>query len=86
MKTATGLVLWWMKLCGFYGWTSSWKTLYALPGYENHPMLLAHERTHLMQMERDGWLVFHIKSLWYLLRYGYHDSPYEIEARQISGT
>lgn len=85
MKTATGLVLWWMRLWGYYGWTSSWGTLYALAGYEDNLILRRHEECHLMQMRRDGWLVFHVKTLWYLVRYGYTNSPYEIEARAAEG-
>jgi hypothetical protein len=86
MKTATGLVLWWLKLWGFYGWTSAFGTIYALPGYENNPLLRKHEETHVMQQERDGRIWFHLKYAFYLLRYGYKNNPYELEARQLSGT
>ena len=86
MKTATGLVLWYMKFWGFYGWISAFGTLYALPGYETNPLLLKHEQTHEAQRKRDGWFMFLVKSGWYLLQYGYKDSPYEVEAINISGT
>lgn len=44
--------------------------------------LRAHELTHCAQMQRDGFL-FWPKALWYILRYGYHNSPYEVEARTV---
>ena len=44
--------------------------------------LLAHERVHLKQQLR-GWLIFfYIKYIYYNLKYGYKDNPYEIEARK----
>lgn len=81
-KIATGLILQYMKVCGFKGVTTFWKQIYVLAGYENTEWLLRHERAHLMQMEREGWLWFHLTYTWYLLRYGYINNPYEIEARQ----
>ena len=32
------------------------------------------------QIERDGRLLFSIKYLWWLRRYGYWNNPYEVEA------
>ena len=47
--------------------------------------LLAHEKVHIDQQLR-GWLIgFYIKYLYYNIRYGYWDNPYEVEARKISG-
>ena len=81
MKTATGLILWWMKLFGFYGWTSSFGNIYAIAGYETSITLRRHEECHVMQIKRDGFVGYHLKTLWYLIRYGYQNSPYEVEAR-----
>lgn len=53
-----------------------------LPGYEASTRLLKHEACHLAQIEREGRLKFAFKYLWWLLRYGYQRSPYEIEARR----
>ena len=36
---------------------------------------------HLEQIERDGRVVFAVKYLWWLCRYGYWNNPYEVEAR-----
>jgi len=81
IRTASGLILLYMKACGFQGWTSFWGVIYMAPGYELHQGLIRHERKHLEQMERDGKLVYLIKYSFWLLRYGYKMNPYEIEAR-----
>jgi hypothetical protein len=81
IKTANGLILLYMRFCGFQGWTSFWGSIYLAPGYEMHQGLIRHERKHLEQMQRDGKLVYLIKYSYWLLRYGYKNNPYEIEAR-----
>lgn len=81
IRTATGLIAWYMKLCGFKGWTSFWRFIYVLPGHEHDQRLLRHERKHLEQIEHDGRLLFALKYSWWTLRYGYYMNPYEIEAR-----
>lgn len=43
--------------------------------------MIAHEQTHHQQRHRDGYIKFWWRIVFYLLRYGYHQSPYEIEAR-----
>jgi len=40
-----------------------------------------HEDTHKVQWARDGWLKFSIMYVYYLVRRGYRQNPYEIEAR-----
>ena len=70
-----------MRLCGFHGWASFWRTIYVLPSYETNELLLRHERKHLEQIERDGRLAFSIKYLWWLCRHGYWHNHYEVEAR-----
>lgn len=44
-----------------------------------------HEACHIEQVRRDGRVKFVVKYLYYNLRYGYRNNPYEIEAREISG-
>lgn len=83
VKTATWLIAWYMRLCGFAGWASFWFTIYVLPGFEHDQRLLRHERKHLEQIESDGRLVFGIKYLYWLAKSGYNgDHPYEVEARK----
>ena len=81
IRTASGLILRYMKACGFQGWASFWGVIYMAPGYELHQGLIRHERKHLEQMQRDGKLVYLIKYSYWLLRYGYKMNPYEVEAR-----
>ena len=70
-----------MRLCGFRGWSSFWNTVYVMPGWESYQPLLRHEAEHLRQIKRDGRLVFAVRYLWWLARYGYRANPYEVEAR-----
>lgn len=81
IRTATGLIAWYMHKCVFDGWTSFLSTIYVLPGFEQDQRLLRHERKHLEQIERDGRLLFALKYSWWTLRHGYYMNPYEVEAR-----
>ena len=81
VRTAYGVLAWLMRRAGFLGWTSFWHVVYVLPGQEHNERLLRHERKHLEQIERDGRLLFSIKYLYWLYRYGYKNCPYEVEAR-----
>lgn len=81
---ASGLGLWLMQKLGWYGWTSIWHTIYVRPEQINNQRLIKHEQAHAMQIQRDGYLWQPIKYTWYLIRYGYEDNPYEIEARKLS--
>ena len=79
--TASGLILLYMKACGFQGWTSLWGVIYMAPGYELNQALIKHESKHLEQMKRDSKLLYLFKYIFWLLRYGYKMNPYEVEAR-----
>ncbi len=68
-----------------YGITMPWRTIYLMPNNITNAGLIRHEQVHVMQIERDGAVVWTFKIFWYLLRYGYKNSPYEIEARLLSG-
>lgn len=46
---------------------------------------IRHEQEHLNQMTREGKLRFMANYVWWLLRYGYWNNPYEIEARKAAG-
>ena len=81
IRTATGLIAAYMRLCGSRGWVTFLSTIYVMPGHESDERLLRHERCHLEQIERDGRLLFAIKYLYWLCRYGYKNCPYEVEAR-----
>ena len=81
IRTASGLILRYMKACGFHGWTSFWGVIYIAPGYELNEALIRHESKHLEQMQRDGKLAYLIKYSFWTLRYGYKMNPYEVQAR-----
>jgi hypothetical protein len=81
LHTARGPLAWYMRRMGFAGWASFWHTIYVLPGHETNARLLRHELMHLEQIERDGRVLFTVKYLYWLVRYGYWMNPYEVEAR-----
>lgn len=76
------LLEWIMRRFGFHGWTSLWDVAYIVPEYINDPGLIAHELKHLEQMRRDGKFIYMMKYMWWLIRCGYLNNPYEVEARQ----
>lgn len=41
-----------------------------------------HELKHIEQVKREGRLKFICKYLWFNIRYGYKNNPYEVEARE----
>ena len=83
-RQVNGIVKLYMQRFGFVGWASFWNVVYILPGHEDDRRLLLHEMTHMEQIQKDGRLLFSIKYLWWLLRYGYWNNPYEVEARNQS--
>lgn len=44
--------------------------------------VLRHERAHVEQWRRHGFLGFLLRYLWYHFRHGYRANPFEIEARR----
>jgi hypothetical protein len=85
MKPAPLPVLWFLKLAGSLAITMPWKTVYCRPGEELNYRLAAHEAVHVAQIERDGALRWTVNVFYYLIRYGYINSPYEREARAKAG-
>ena len=84
MHPAAGVIALFLRLTGAWAVTMPWKTVYCLPQYQNNADLWAHEMVHIKQIERDGAVLWTLKVFWYLLRYGYKNSPYEIEARKAA--
>lgn len=56
--------------------------VYLAPHVPAHPPLLLHELRHLQQFEASP--LFPIKYLWASLRHGYHDNPFEADARDFA--
>ena len=44
-----------------------------------------HEACHIEQVKRDGRIKFICKYLWYNIKYGYRNNPYELEADREAG-
>lgn len=56
--------------------------IYIRPGHEYNTRLQAHEAVHWEQYERMGLVMFYVRYLWGLIRYGYTAHPMEVEARE----
>ena len=56
--------------------------IYIQPKWINNKGLRRHEITHWLQRQRDGFFAYWFFTFWYLIRYGYDNSPYEVEARR----
>lgn len=56
------------------------RTIIVHPAATLSARLLRHELAHVRQWERDP-VGFPFRYLWNHLKFGYHDNPYEIEAR-----
>lgn len=82
---AEGFVLWLLNKFNFTAWTSAWGKIYVRPDQVDNQNLINHEQVHAMQIQRDGWFIQPLKYTWYLIKYGYKDNPYEVEARKLSG-
>jgi len=80
-EPARGFWLWILDRAGFDGITLPWRTIYLRPAYIDDHQLRAHELAHIRQIDRDGAWLWSVKIVYYVLRYGYTSSPYEIEAR-----
>ena len=46
--------------------------------------LYKHEQAHIEQVKRDGRFKFICKYLYYNIKYGYKNNPYEVEAREVA--
>lgn len=85
MKTAPLLIQWFLRASNAWAVTMPWKTVYCVPGQEHNDRLAAHEAVHVEQIQRDGAVRWTVKIFYYLIRYGYKKSPYEVEARTKAG-
>ena len=85
MTSAPFPILWLLRFVGHWAVTFPWGTIYCVPEQLDNPKLLAHEQVHLGQIERDGAILWTLKTWYYALRYSREMNPYEVEARTISG-
>jgi hypothetical protein len=59
-----------------------WRTISLAPHVALHPELLLHELRHVDQFQDDRW--FPLRYLLGTVRHGYHDNPYEADARAFA--
>lgn len=52
--------------------------------WEAPPRHWAHERCHVLQQKRDGWIKFYFIIFSQYIQYGYKQAPYEVEAREYA--
>lgn len=71
-----------LMLVGMVAITMPWKTVYLKRGYVAPDWLIRHETVHVQQIEQLGALKFTFLYLWYSLKYGYENNPFEVEARK----
>jgi hypothetical protein len=81
IKTAGPITSRILRMTGFAGMVAPNGCAYLLAEHIDNAALRAHEQCHLDQMQRDGWR-FWPRVVWYVVRYGYTNSPYEIECRE----
>ena len=65
--------------------TMPWRRVYMRPDCFDDVVLRRHELVHIEQIDRDGPVLFCLKYGWWLLRYGYWNNPYEVEAYEREG-
>lgn len=75
-----GPIFWLMTRIGLAAITMPWHRIYVLDAYQSRQDVLRHELVHIEQIERDGPVLFSLRYLWWLFRYGYFNNPYETEA------
>lgn len=81
VRTASGLIRWWLKLTGYAGITLPPFGIFIVSERINDERLIRHEQVHWQQAQKLGVVRFYVQYLWFNLRYGYHNNPMEIEAR-----
>lgn len=82
---AKGFWRWLLNLLGLVAIVMPWRRVYILAEWIDNPIIRRHELVHIEQIDRDGAVRFSVKYLWWLLRYGYSQNPYELEAYARDG-
>jgi len=77
---ATGLTEALLKQMGLFGIVMPWRTIYYRDNWNKCPTFIRHEMVHIEQIEREGAVKFTVKYLYWLMKYGYRNNPFEVEA------
>lgn len=88
VRKARGISWLVLRMTGFDGVYAPDGHVYIMPEHWTHGVLrkqaaplVRHELMHAQQCKRYGWFGFWWRCIWYVIRYGYDKSPFEIEAR-----
>jgi len=86
LKIAKSPIRLYMKITRANAITCFWDTIYFID-YKSikNNKVIKHEMQHIKQYRRDGILKFSIKYLYWAIKYGWWDNPYEKEAREVAG-
>ena len=76
------VISWFLRTCGFGGVTLPPLGIFILAERINEDALVKHEQVHWAQYQRMGLVRFYATYIYQVLRYGYHNAPMEVEARQ----
>lgn len=82
-RLARGPIRWFLLASRSVGIAMPWGRVYLLEPWLDDRITRIHELAHLRQIRRDGPVVFSVRYLWWLVRYGYWNNPYEVEAYRI---
>lgn len=82
IKIATGFIGWYLKIFKIPAWASNWNVIYIQKRWFNDSAILNHELCHTQQIRDEGRFKMPIKYLWYCLRYGVKNNPYELQAKK----
>ena len=83
-RPARHLVRAMLRATGFHGATLPPLGVYILAERLGDAVLVRHEMAHWAQYERMGALRYYLTYAWQVLRYGYHNAPMELEAREAA--
>ena len=86
IKEAKGIIKLYLKIFKAKAVYTPWNTIYFLDKKMiKERKIIKHELKHFEQRKREGIIKFAVKYTYYLIKYGYRNNPYEIEARKAMG-
>jgi hypothetical protein len=80
-KIARHMIRWILRSRGFSGVTLPPFGIYIIEERMQDEGLIRHEQAHWEQYKRVGAVRFYLTYVWQVLRYGYWNAPWEVEAR-----
>ena len=81
-RPAPHVIRWFLRTFGYGGITLPPLGIFILAERINEAPLIRHEQVHWEQYQRMGAIRFYVTYIYQVLRYGYHNAPMEVEARQ----